>query len=50
MTNSGMVEFIKKLMELDEDYYVVSYVFKVGPKNTSIPFKGELIRRNDKRG
>ena len=42
MTNSAIVEFIKKFMEMDEDYYLKKWSLQFD-KTETIKFSGDLI-------
>lgn len=45
MTSPTMIMFIKKLMDLDEDYIMLDYTFIVGDETKPIPFKGTLVKK-----
>ena len=45
MTNMAIVELIKKLMEIDEDYFLKKWELQFD-KTDIIKFRGDLIPRN----
>ncbi len=48
MTNMAMVEFIKRFMDIDEDYILKKWTFQ-HDKTKTIKFSGDLIPKGDKK-